>query len=88
MSSPTTTNEKNKTKQEERLAGATLLVFANKQDLSGAASSEEIARILELDTIKRRHWRIQPCSAYTGEGLAEGMQYLVDDIASRIFTAE
>lgn len=70
------------------MAGATLLVFANKQDLSGAASAEEIARILDLNSIEKRHWKIQSCSAYTGEGLAEGMEWLVDDIGSRIFTAE
>ena len=30
--------------QQERLAGATLLVFANKQDIDGALSQEEIAK--------------------------------------------
>lgn len=29
----------------QRLAGATLLVFANKQDLPGALSSEEIRQV-------------------------------------------
>jgi len=32
---------------QEKLAGATLLVFANKQDLPGAKSAEEIQQILE-----------------------------------------
>jgi hypothetical protein len=31
--------------------GATLLVFANKQDLAGALSKDEIAAILELDAM-------------------------------------
>ena len=30
----------------QRLAGATLLVFANKQDLPGALSAEEIRKVL------------------------------------------
>ena len=31
--------------QEERLLGATLLVFANKQDLPGALTSDEIKEV-------------------------------------------
>mmetsp|Transcript_41710 Transcript_41710/g.110168 ORF Transcript_41710/g.110168 Transcript_41710/m.110168 type:complete len:185 (-) Transcript_41710:104-658(-) len=70
---------------EERLAGATLLIFANKQDLPGALSGKEIRDALALDQIKRRHWRILACSAYTGEGLLEGIQWLVQDISNRVF---
>ena len=33
---------------QEKLAGASLLVFANKQDLGGALSYQEIADILDL----------------------------------------
>ena len=32
-----------------------------------------------------RHWGIIPCSAVTGEGLLDGIDWLVYDIASRIF---
>lgn len=63
-------------------------MFANKQDLRGAATAEQIADVLQLATIQRRHWKIQTCSAHTGAGLEEGMQFLVDDIASRIFSAD
>ncbi|KAL6042920.1 ADP-ribosylation factor-like protein 2 [Balamuthia mandrillaris] len=70
--------------QEERLAGASLLIFANKQDITGALSSEELTESLALHEIKNRHWRIQPCSALTGQGLTEGMHWLVTDIASRV----
>jgi ADP-ribosylation factor-like protein 2 len=74
--------------QQEKLAGASLLIFANKQDMEGALSSGEIASVLELDQndrYKNRHWSIQSCSAVTGDGLVEGMDWMVDDIASRIF---
>jgi ADP-ribosylation factor-like protein 2 len=70
---------------EERLAGASLLVFANKQDLAGALSREEIAAALDLPKIKTRHWSIVACSAMSGDGLLEGMDWLVQDVASRIF---
>ncbi|XP_015444126.1 ADP-ribosylation factor-like protein 2 isoform X1 [Pteropus alecto] len=106
---------------EERLAGATLLVFANKQDLPGALSSNAIRECwhgsvrralapcgadasspearggfpeqgleeaLELDSIHSHHWCIQGCSAVTGENLLPGIDWLLDDISSRIFTAD
>ncbi|KAH7661013.1 Small GTPase protein [Dioscorea alata] len=72
--------------KEERLSGASLLVFANKQDIQGALKPEEIVKILNLDAMdKTRHWKIVGCSAYTGEGLLEGFDWLVQDIASRIY---
>jgi ADP-ribosylation factor-like protein 2 len=72
---------------QERLAGASLLVFANKQDIEGALTAEEIRAELGLDqlTTTKRHWRIEGCSAFTGAGLASGVDWLVQDIASRIF---
>lgn len=61
--------------EEEKLAGVPLLVFANKQDLIGALTPQSIAEQLRLDTIRDRVWQIQACSAKTGEGLNEGMQW-------------
>ncbi|KAL1521778.1 hypothetical protein AB1Y20_021431 [Prymnesium parvum] len=71
--------------QQERLAGASLLVFANKQDIDGALTAEEIRDTLELGSIERRHWKIVSCSAFTGAGLVDGIDWMVKDIASRIF---
>lgn len=70
---------------QEKLAGATLMIFCNKQDISGALTLEEIAEVLEIDKIEKRHWNIQACSAVTGEGLLEGVDWIVDDIKNRIF---
>uniref|UniRef100_A0A1B6CE98 ADP-ribosylation factor-like protein 2 n=1 Tax=Clastoptera arizonana TaxID=38151 RepID=A0A1B6CE98_9HEMI len=74
--------------KEERLAGATLLVFSNKQDLPGALSAKEIKDILDLENIKTHHWNILHCSAVTSENLLFGIDWLVQDIAARIFTLE
>jgi ADP-ribosylation factor-like protein 2 len=74
--------------QQEKLAGASLLVFANKQDLQGAPSPGEIALTLGLEDeafAKGRHWTIVGCSAMTGDGLEHGVGWMVRDIASRIF---
>ncbi|XP_065064892.1 ADP-ribosylation factor-like protein 2 [Rhopilema esculentum] len=73
---------------EERLAGATLLVFANKQDLPGSLNAQEIKEALSLDEIKTHHWYICGCSAVTGDHLLEGMDWITSDIASRIFTMD
>jgi ADP-ribosylation factor-like protein 2 len=45
-------------------------------------------KILELDKITTHHWTIQGCSAVTGENLVTGVDWLVTDIASRIFTLD
>uniref|UniRef100_A0A1B6EZQ5 ADP-ribosylation factor-like protein 2 n=1 Tax=Cuerna arida TaxID=1464854 RepID=A0A1B6EZQ5_9HEMI len=74
--------------KEERLQGATLLVFANKQDLPGSLTSEEIKDVIDLDSIKGHHWQILPCSAVTGDNLLDGIDWLVNDIAARIFTSD
>ncbi len=72
---------------QEKLAGASLLIFANKQDLGGAMSFEQISQFLELasEDISGRHSLVRGCSAITGDGLQEGFDWLVEDIASRIF---
>lgn len=80
----------------ERLAGATLLVLANKQDMLGALPAADIAAALGLtgdssisnSGLGRRHWAIMPCSAVTGDGLVAAMDWLVADVASRVFTGE
>lgn len=62
-----------------------MLIFCNKQDVAGALSPKEILEVLDLKNIKGRHWGIQPCSAVKGDGLLEGMDFIVDDIRSRIY---
>ncbi|KAF8819683.1 putative ADP-ribosylation factor family protein 2, partial [Cardiosporidium cionae] len=82
-------NELHKLLGEERLAGASLLIFANKQDIPGALTVEEIEQKLSLHSISSsRHWQIKSCSAVTGNGLLDGVQWLIDDVASRVFIAE
>lgn len=74
--------------EEERLAGATLLVLANKQDLPGALSAQEIKDILELDKITTHHWSVVGVSAVTGDKLLSAIDWLIGDIAKRIFTLD
>ena len=53
-------NEMHKILKQEKLSGATLLVFCNKQDVKGALTVEEIKDFLELDGIASRHWGQSP----------------------------
>ncbi|KAF3836938.1 hypothetical protein F7725_004402 [Dissostichus mawsoni] len=43
---------------------------------------------LALDDIKSHHWCIIGCSAVTGNNLLAGVDWLLDDIAARIFTTD
>jgi ADP-ribosylation factor-like protein 1 len=71
---------------EEELKDTVIAVFANKQDLEGALSPEEISEKLGLSKIKNRQvrkkkliflkWSIFKTSAKTGEGLKEGLDWL------------
>ncbi|KAK7834573.1 adp-ribosylation factor-like protein 2 [Quercus suber] len=49
----------------------------------------EFNSLLSLEAMdKIRHWQIVGCSAYTGEGLLEGFDWLVQDVASRIYVLD
>jgi len=71
--------------KEEKLAGAALLVLANKQDLPGALPPESIEKELNLASLVGRSYCIIGCSAVTGSGLLDGFDWIVRDIRSRIF---
>jgi ADP-ribosylation factor-like protein 2 len=73
--------------EDERLAGATLLLLANKQDMPGSLSVEDInEKYLRLDRFSgQRNWKISPCSGYTGQGLHDSFSWLVQNVESRLF---
>ncbi|KAH8925304.1 ADP-ribosylation factor 3 [Atractiella rhizophila] len=68
---------------EEELADAKLLVFANKQDQPNAMSAAEVSEGLGLDTLKGRQWSIFKSCAIKGEGLEEGLDWLVSSLQSK-----
>ena len=67
----------------QELRRAALLVLANKQDLEGAMSAVEITQQLKLHTNKEHSWQIMPCSAQTGEGLFEGMDWIAHTLRNK-----
>ncbi|SCU87264.1 LAME_0D09406g1_1 [Lachancea meyersii CBS 8951] len=64
--------------QEEELQDAALLVFANKQDQPGALGASEVSKQLSLVELKDRSWSIVASSAIKGEGVSEGLDWLID----------
>ena len=66
--------------KEKVLEGVPVLIFANKQDLMKAMDHAEISEKLGLSGQNDRAYQIQPCSAKSGDGLEEGMEWLVEEI--------
>ena len=67
---------------EPKLENAKVLIFANKSDIPGCMTTIEIAEGLELEKIHTHTWRIQDCSATRGDGIYEGMDWVVSQISS------
>ena len=59
-----------------------LLVFANKQDLPGALNGAKISEALGLTEIRNRKWTIFESSATKGNGLADGFDWLCDELST------
>lgn len=58
-------------------------MFANKQDLPGALTAQQVSEELGLSTIRNREWAIFKTSATKGEGLNSGLDWLVATITSK-----
>ena len=66
----------------EELSSAIVLVFANKQDLNGALSAQDMANQLDLRSLKNT-WYIQPCVATDASGIYEGLDWLSTALGRR-----
>ena len=66
---------------EPKLSNVPILVFANKQDKNDALQPNEIMEKMDLSSISDRKWSINACVATTGEGVADGMKWLVETVS-------
>ncbi|XP_037453951.1 ADP-ribosylation factor-like [Triticum dicoccoides] len=62
------------------MANSIILVLANKQDLKGSMSPEEVIEGLGLHDLKNRIWHIQGTCALRGEGLYDGLDWLASTL--------
>lgn len=73
---------------EELLADCPLLVLANKQDLPNALTVDEVATALGLSDLRHRPWLIQGCTATSGTGIFEGLDWLAQTVNARHKTSQ
>ncbi len=59
------------------------MVYANKQDLPGAANPSQVTEAMDLFKLKDRRWYVQSCCALGGEGLVEGLQWVATTIKEK-----
>jgi ADP-ribosylation factor protein 1 len=68
---------------EDQLRTASVLVLANKQDLPGALRPAQITDELGLANNRGRDWFVSGCSATSGLGLYEGLDWLSQSISKK-----
>ncbi|KAE9551021.1 hypothetical protein FO519_005755 [Halicephalobus sp. NKZ332] len=78
---PVTKEEIYRMLAHEALQKASILVYANKQDIKGAMTAAEISTELSLTSIKTHQWHIQACSALTGVGVQKGLEWIASHIS-------
>ena len=67
---------------EDDLKDTVLLVFANKQDIA-VMDVKEVIEKLDLQSLKGRVWHCQGTSAISGQGLTEGMTWLIKKLQKK-----
>ncbi|XP_018596639.2 ADP-ribosylation factor-like protein 5A isoform X2 [Scleropages formosus] len=53
------------------------------EDVKGCMSVAEISQSLQLTSIKDHQWHIQACCALTGEGLCQGLEWMMSRLRAR-----
>lgn len=66
------------------MSGVPILVFANKMDMPTAESFAKVESVLAIPSLSHacNALSIRPIVATTGEGVTEGIQWLVEEIGS------
>ena len=62
------------------MANVTLLVLANKSDMPGAFTPDEVAEKMGLNKLRDRTWYVQKTCATKGEGIREGFKWLYQNV--------
>jgi small GTP-binding protein len=60
-----------------------VLVYANKQDLSGSMTPSEVSEKMNMSSIKKQKWLVQGATATSGQGLTEGMDWIANTILKK-----
>ncbi|KAH0788978.1 ADP-ribosylation factor [Histomonas meleagridis] len=60
-----------------------LHIYPNKQDLPNSHPPSEIGELLQLNAIQGLIWKVQGASAKTGDGVFEGLDWLIEQVKIR-----
>ncbi|XP_036902606.1 ADP-ribosylation factor-like protein 14 [Sturnira hondurensis] len=71
--------------KNEHIQNVPVVLLANKQDVPGALTAEDITRMFRMKQLCcDRDWYVQPCCALTGDGLTQGLGRLTEFVRSRM----
>jgi small GTP-binding protein len=79
-----TTNDLWRILQEDELVDIPILFYLNKIDIPNGMKQDYVIQEMKLHDIRRRQWIVQSCSATTGDGLYEGLDWLIRAMRSPI----
>ena len=65
------------------LRNASILVFANKSDLPTALDAGDLIEMYALNDVRTHELHLQACSAITGQGLQEGLDWIAEMIKNK-----
>lgn len=65
---------------DSNLKDVSLLIFLNKQDLSNTIDKTELIELLKVNQLKQQSIMIQNSSGKTGDGLTEGIEWIIQQI--------
>ena len=68
---------------EEELKDCQVLVMANKQDLEGALTPNDVTEKMGMNQLQGRTWFVQGTSATTGQGLREGLDWMASALLKK-----
>mgnify|MGYP003986508211 FL=1 len=68
--------------EDDNLRDASVMVYANKQDLPNSMDTSEICEKMGMRNLKR-DWYVQSCTATTGDGLWEGLDWLNENLVAK-----
>jgi len=63
---------------QDELRNLPVLIMANKQDAAEALNVQEISEALDVSSLIQKQRRVQKTSAVTGEGIYEGLDWLLE----------
>lgn len=75
--------ELHKVLSDDLLQDAKVLVYANKMDLPGAYSVNQVADAMKITRLRQKDWHIEACCGTNGEGLYEGLDSLCKMLAQK-----